>query len=135
MKKVTKILALALVLVMAVCSFAACGSDKDSVEKTVKGYIEAVKDMDFEKAMDYCGGELYDEAKESMGEMESQMGDYGEVYKSVMEDLEYEIGDIKIDGDEATAEFTMSVMGQEESGELLLEKIDGKWKIVGGDAI
>ena len=116
MKKLAKILALMLVLTMGVCMFTGC-SDESKVEGIAEDFMDALADGDGEAAAELCDGDdLKMQAKAAA--------------KSMKDELEYEITNVKIDGDEATVEMEITLNGNETDGSLEFEKIDGDWKIV-----
>ena len=143
MKKLAKILALMLVLTMGVCVFTACDSkvDLDEPEKTVdseeeaiisvvEDYIDAIIDAEFDEAAELVGNDETKAGMEKMQEMIDEDPEAKEEYLDSMESLEYEIKDVKVDGDEATVKVEVTNDDKSKTGEFELEKIDGDWKIV-----
>ena len=130
MKKVTKILVLALVLAMSVCVFAGCGGAEGSVKKSVKNFCEGMIDCDFEKAAKYVGDDGVKEEILEVAEMYEEDPDLKDEYLEKMGGSSYKIGDIDVDDDEATAEVTWNQDGEKFEQTFELEKIDGEWLIV-----
>ncbi|MBE7025422.1 MAG: hypothetical protein E7408_05150 [Ruminococcaceae bacterium] len=122
MKKFTKVLALALVLVMAICSFTACGSDEDKVEKTVKDFLDAMIANDEDKALSYCDGRNVE------SQVEYALEEYGRQWR----DVEYGDEVVVVIDEDGEAEVEIDCFHDEDQEKLtfILERIDGKWKIV-----
>ena len=116
MKKITKILALMLVLVMGVCMFTGC-SDESKVEGIAEDFMDALADGDGEAAAELCDGK----------EMKSEARKTAERLEGI---LEYEITDVEVDGDEAIVRMEVTVEDDTDDGSIDFEKIDGDWKIV-----
>lgn len=130
MKKFTKILALALVLVMGVCVLAGCGGTESKVEKSVKNFCDGMLDCNFEKAAKYVGDDGVKEEILEVAEMYEEDPDLKDEYLEEMAGSSYKIGDIDVDDDEATAEVTWKQDGEMFEQTFELEKIDGEWLIV-----
>jgi len=146
MKKITKLLAVVLSLLMVACVFAGCNkkdgssaaSDEDAVKKVVNDFADArfgkfdsIDDM--EDALEYCteDGKMYEKLEDAMSEYESMIKDFpGD--KSVIEEFlltflneinnsaEIEIDAIEIEGDSATVETTRVIKDAEEAWETAL---------------
>ena len=130
MKKITKILALALVLTMCVCMFTACGSkvDSEATEEEVNPEVEAIKSVveDFMDAM--ANGDVDKAAESCYGEeMEKEL----ERYDGAWEGMEYEIKKVEVKGDENEAHVKVEITldGEKDSETIKLGKIDGEWFI------
>ena len=121
-----------LALVMCVSMLAACKSEDEkkdeaenaveetageAVERIATEFMDALADGDGEAAAELCDGDaLKMQAKAAA--------------KSMKDELEYEITNVKIAGDEATVEMEITLNGNETDGSLEFEKIDGDWKII-----
>ena len=129
MKKITKILALMLVLVMGVCMFTGC-SDESKVEGVVEDYMDAIIDAEFDEAAELVGDDEGKAQLENMQKMIDENSEFEEEYLDSVEDTEYEIKNVKVDGDEATVEVEVSKDDDSSTLELKLEKVDGDWLIM-----
>lgn len=120
MKKLTRILALLLVLVMGVCAFTACSPEK-KVEKVVKNFMDSLTDGDIDKAADYCDDDALELVRSFDGE------DF--------EGMKYEITDVDVDGETATVEGNITLKGEDPDEMIIeLEKDGSDWVIVELDA-
>ena len=129
MKKITKILALMLVLTMGVCMFTGC-SDESKVEGVVEDFLDAIIEAELDEAIELVGD---DKAKARMEEKQKEFdkdSEAKEEYLDSMEGMEYEIKDVKVDGDEATVEVELSQDDDSRTMEFELEKVDGDWLIM-----
>ena len=140
MKKLTKLLAIVLSLLMVASVLAGCNkkndssaaSDEDAVKKVVNdfadvrfGKFDSIDDM--EDAMEYCteDGKMYEELEDAMSEYESILKDFpgdksvGEEFlleyiNKINDSTEIEIDTIEIEGDSATVETTRVTKDAEE---------------------
>ena len=117
MKKLAKILALMLVLVMGVCMFTGC-SDESKVEGVVEDFMDALADGDGEAAAELCDDDVLKKQAKAAA-------------KSMEDELEYEIKDVEVDGNKATVEVEITLDGDTDEDTIRLEKVDGDWMIVG----
>ena len=146
MKKITKLFAILLALLMAVTSLTACkkeeenggekpssstqskkkekNNDKADVEEAVSAYLDAVFGFDFEEAAKYVSDDEKDTI-ESIDIMEGieEVEEYGltekdvnKIFDKLSDKLTYEILDIEVDGDEA--EVTVEASAVEDIGDL-----------------
>ena len=129
MKKITKILALMLVLVMGVCMFTGC-SDESKVEGVVEDFMDAIIDAEFDEAAELVGDKETKAELKNMQKMIDENSDAKEQYLDEAEGAEYEIKDVKVDGDEATVEVEVSKDDESSTVEYKLEKVDGDWLIM-----
>ena len=129
MKKITKILALMLVLVMGVCMFTGC-SDESKVEGVVEDFMDAIIDAEFDEAAELVGDKETKAELKNMQKMIDENSDAKEQYLDEAEGAEYEIKDVKVDGDEATVEVEVSKDDESRTVEYELEKVDGDWLIM-----
>ena len=131
MKKITKILALMLVLTMGACMFTGCSAESE-VQGVVEDYLDAVFDGDLEDAIELVNdGELKDAMTETHKRIQKD-SEYKEEYLDDVEGIEYEIKDVKVDGKEAEVEIELTDDDDSRTMHLKLKKIDGDWLIVGG---
>lgn len=102
-------------------------SDEEEVEAFVDDFFKTFQSGDLEALADYFkeSSDAYDEIMSSFNmdditEMTSGMEELGlseddtadiitNVFEALFGQLEYEIGDIEVDGDKATVEYTMSI--------------------------
>lgn len=151
MKVMKKISVLMLALIMAMAIFAGCGSDSGNDEQGIKDVTAKLQKCMNE--MDVLG--IYDcidpnEATQTMEQLESGLDSLGmtiddfeksEYYTSMVESFKssmpfdvatakLDVGEIKIDGDTATAQVTASAEGTEGSVQTLnYVKVDGAWYV------
>ncbi len=133
MKKMTKLMALVLVLVMALCAFTACGSEEDKVKKVAEKFMDAYLELNFEKAAEYCDGDTADQVSEMASYFDYLDEDEVKEAKEEAKGIKCDITNVEIDEEEGTATVDMTmtnVDGDEEEAGLGMEKIDGDWKIV-----
>ena len=129
MKKLAKILALMLVLTMGVCMFTGC-SDEGKVEGVVEDYLDAIIDAEFDEAAELVGDDEAKAEMEDMQKMSDEDSEREEKYLDSMEGTEYEIKDVKVDGDKATVEVELSKDDESSTMEFEVEKVDGDWLIM-----
>ena len=111
--------------VLACCAaLAACGaSDEDKVEEAVGSFQQAVQDKDKKAFCDAVTSEQIRESDACEKQVkESDLESIGEV-----EGIKAE--KIKVDGETATAQVSVTVKGERRSDEARFRKIDGDWKI------
>jgi ketosteroid isomerase-like protein len=101
---------------------AACGSesDEDQIRAVVKEFADAANDKD----VGAICGQVVSKAFENEEECEKRapIGVLGS-----LED--YEVSDIKVDGDTATARIKATVGGKTDEGPGKFRKVDGEWKL------
>jgi len=98
--------------------------------------VDAFNDGDYEKCTDYLVGITDANKAQIAGELEGL-----EAFVESMEVMKIE--EIKVDGSSATAKVTLKVtttaalggQAMEQTIELPLSKVDGKWKFAGEDII
>lgn len=122
MKKAFRIMAVAVLgLTMAV----SCGkSDEDQVKQVATDFLTAFNKMDFDGAKKYATPESAEQldAYKSL----AAMGGATEAPK-----FDVEITKVEINGEDATANYTLKAEGKDaEEAALKLKKVDGKWLAV-----
>ncbi len=120
MKKISKVLALVLVLVVSVCVLAGCGSPEDKAVKVVENFMDAMIDLDYERAVSYC----YD------SDLERQVDYAIEENGREWQTAEYVITSVEVDGDIIEVDVDVETERDEEVLYFELEEIDGDWFIV-----
>lgn len=131
MKKITKILALALVLTMCVCMFTACG-DKSKIVDTVTNYYEAMIAGELDKAAQLVGDEDLKESLEYLHD-EMQSDDFvKETYMAEVEDNSYEILEdtVEVEDNKATVKVRVNDGNNDSFVTVELEEFDGEWLVV-----
>ena len=109
-------------------------SPEEQVEEVITSYVEAIIDFDGEEAAEYVSedSEHYDEVLELSrdalvdsfvsGAGMSSAGDAAKVFMEFVKDMlgsiTYEIGDIDVDDDTATAEITLTAPDFDAAGEI-----------------
>lgn len=121
MKKILGILA---ITIMAVC-FAGCS--KNSPEAVMKGYLKALTNNDYAKAMSYTTLSSEDQAK-MVSMFEAFASDE---MKAEMRNMSYKIDETVLseDGESATVKYTLIKGEETQEQEEELVKVDGQWKI------
>ena len=100
----------------------ACGGGAGSPEATVKGFFDAMKGGDIDKALTYLpAGEVDDDTKAGL-----------EMAAAFIDMMEIEVIGSEIDGDKAIVTVKMTVMGEETEEELPLVLEGGSWKLSEG---
>jgi len=100
----------------------ACGGGAGSPEAAVKGFFDAMKDGDIDKAITYLpDGEVDDDTKAGL-----------EMAAAFINMMEIEIVGSEIDGDEAVVTVKMTIMGEETEEDLPLILEGGSWKLSEG---
>lgn len=103
------------------CSSADADTEEiDAIKEVFYEALEAYNQGDYEKVLEY--GVHYGDEATKIAELENIKFFTGEVSF-------IDIEDISVDGSSATGVMHMTIMGQEDSGVLELEKVDGSWKI------
>ena len=115
MKKLTRILALVLVLVMSICVFTGCA--KMQVEDVAKDFLNYVSEGNIDMVVVNCVNDYY----VRQNAVDCAILNAG---------MEYKITDIKVDGDKAVVKvkITLPYGGESYEGTLQLVK-DNKWEI------
>jgi ketosteroid isomerase-like protein len=130
------VLAIALLLVVPVMLVGCGKSESAAVEDSINGFADAYNDGDYEKCTDYLVG-ITDANK-------ATIADELEGLEAYVESMEVtKIEEIKVDGSSATAKVTLKVtttaalggQSMEQTIDLPLSKVDGKWKFTGEDII
>ena len=116
------------ILLCAALTLSACGeggSDEAQIRALVDEMFTALKTGDYKKM------------KELAADDSSEMLESEEAFKmlaAMMKDAKYELSDIVVNGDEATAtmKVSMTFMGEEQTqeNEANFKKVDGKWRAV-----
>lgn len=115
----------ALVSIVAL-ALSACGpaSDEAQITALVNDMFAAMKEGNFEKMKELVAEENQMVQNEAAFKMAAAM----------MQNARFELSNIKVDGDTATAtlKITVAFMGQEQSNEneATFKKINGRWKSV-----
>jgi len=100
----------------------ACGGGAGNPEAAVKGFFDAMKDGDIDKALTYLPeGEVDDDTKAGL-----------EMAAAFINMMEIEIVGSEIDGDNAIVTIKMIIMGEETEEELPLVLEGGSWKLSEG---
>lgn len=125
MKKLVSFLLILLSLTLVV----GC-SDEAQVKSAAKKMVSAMKSGNLDKAMKLAPKDV----REQMGKMDKK--ELEEIKKEFKEDVAAELkgakfsyGDVKINGDKATIEVTMTKDGKDDTDEIEFEKEDGKWVV------
>jgi hypothetical protein len=134
MKKL--VLVLALLVAIPVMLVGCAKSNSASIKDSINGFVAAVNDGDYEKCTDYLVG-VTDANKAAIA---AELGGL-KVYVQNIEVTNIE--EINVDGSSATAKVTMKVTlaaalgggSMEQTIDLPLSKVDGKWKFAGDDII
>ena len=122
MKKAFRIMAVAVLgLTMAV----SCGkSDEDQVKQVATDFLTAFNKMDFDGAKKHATPESAEQIDAYAGL--ATMGGATEAPK-----FDVEITKVEINGEDATANYTLKAEGKDaEDAALKLKKVDGKWLAV-----
>lgn len=100
------------------------GGDGATPEDAINAYVDAARDKDVGAAKQVLVGDALEDLQD---------GTEGSVFEEGIELVDFEIGAIDIQGDEATAEIdaTFAVEGDEEDISYIfeLERHDDQWKI------
>jgi hypothetical protein len=134
MKKL--VLVLALLVAIPVMLVGCAKSNSASIKDSINGFVAAVNDGDYEKCTDYLVG-VTDANKAAIA---AELGGL-KVYVQNIEVTKIE--EINVDGSSATAKVTMKVTlaaalgggSMEQTIDLPVSKVDGKWKFAGDDII
>lgn len=118
-----------------------CGaiSDEAQIRSVINGFSNAVSNQNWDKARGYCvyGSDLYN----MVTDLENFIAQSSSLYATIDIDYSFNISNIIITGDYATADGFLTVIitgsgpggeDQEESGEnqtMNLKKVDNSWKI------
>jgi hypothetical protein len=147
---------LILVVLTALCLVAACGGPNPG--DAVKGFFDAVKAGDGEKAAGYLSRSAVEEMgsirqymmsdESGVAELAAEMGvsadqlrnvdDLGfvalllcsEDFRGELEGIEVSVGSSTIEGESATVQITYTQDGESDEDEIELVKEDGAWKLV-----
>ena len=131
------VLAIALLVAIPVMLVGCAKSDSASIKDSINGFVAAVNDGDYEKCTDYLLGVT--DANRAAIATQLEQGLKPAVQS--MEITKYE--EINVDGSSATAKVKLKVtltaaLGSgsvEQTTDLPLTKVDGKWKFAGDDII
>jgi outer membrane lipoprotein SlyB len=100
----------------------ACGGGAGSPEAAVKGFFDAMKDGDIDKALTYMpSAEITDDTRAGL-----------EMAAAFIDMMEIEVVGSEIDGDKATVTVKMTIMGEETEEEIPLVLEGGSWKLSQG---
>jgi len=119
MKTLRKMALAAAVLALVTGLFVSCGAQ--GPEKVAVNFMEAVGNMDFEKAGEYTT----EEGKQLMIMMSSMAEQVEESEAAQIKPGSIKVVSSSIDGDKATV--VLSLDGEENS--LAMKKVDGAWKV------
>ena len=116
-----KYVILSLLAVALTAFISSCGGVANDPESVAKAYLDAVAEMDFDKAKTFCTEEtaaMLDMMKGLMGEMDDEK-------KEEMKNAKREIIKSEEDGDKAVVTY------ETDDGEQTIElkKVDGDWKV------
>lgn len=134
MKKL--VLVIALLLVIPVMLIGCSKSDSADIKDSINGFVSALNAKDYDKCTDYLVG-VTDANKAAIATELSGLEAY--VQKTEVTKIE----EIEVDGSSATAKVTLKVTlsaalggsSAEQTIDLPLSKVDGKWKFTGEDII
>lgn len=94
------------------------GGDEAQIKATFDNYVNAMKSGDYARLQEALGDSAPSEEEFNM-------------MAGFMKDMNFEINDIKVDGDTATAKVSVkgTVMGQDvdQTSDAKFKKVDGKW--------
>lgn len=134
-KQSIALVAIALVIIVGGLLYYQYGNGEgaqSTPEKTVKSYIEAVDEGDGASVISLLTPDSFPEENQGREEMISQM----ERALAETNIIDYEIGEVKIDNDQAVVKFTVTVsyggIEHTEEAEFRLVRIDGKWYVNNG---
>lgn len=119
-----RLLMVAATVLAAAVVVAACGgeSDESQIEGVVASFFDATKEKDVAK---FCDVVITDELP---GACEDQVS--AEDFTTTGDFEGFEVNDIEVDGDTATASVTGQFSeGEDMTEQLSLRKLDGEWKI------
>ncbi len=134
MKKL--VLVIALLLVIPVMLVGCSTSESASIKDSINGFVSALNDGKYEKCTDYLVG-VTDANK-------AAIADELKGLEAFVQSIEVtKIEKITVDGSSATAKVTLKVTltaalgggSMEQTIDLPLSKVDGKWKFAGDDII
>ena len=131
MQKFSRFRVLVAVSILAIMVLAAIGCGGSGPSAAVEGFINAAKDKDCEKMIDYIDLAAFETQGVTINKQE--LVDACKAESALGEVVSYKILEETVDGDKATVkvEVTTKEDGQEntESDTLQLNKRDGEWKI------
>ena len=118
--------AAALTALLCAALLAACGSssDEDQIRDVVQEFAEAANDKDVGAICGQVVSEAFEDQEQckKQADKEGSIGDLGSVE-------DFEVSDIKVDGDTATAQIKATVGGETDEGPGKFRKVDGEWKL------
>ncbi len=118
--------ATALTALLCAAVLAACGSesDEDQIRDVVQGFAEAANDKDVGALCGQVVSKAFkdEEQCEKQADRKGSIGDLGSVE-------DFEVSEIKVDGDTATAQIKATVGGKTDEGPGKFRKVDGEWKL------
>lgn len=130
MKRRNLVLAIALLLVMPAILLG-CSSEKDeipAVEASINGFADAYGRGDYQTCVDYLAG-ITDANRDAVI---GQLSGFHEVCPTI------EINstdNVTVDGSTATADVTLTALGQQATFEMTLNRSDGTWRFSFGDML
>jgi len=131
------VLAIALLVAIPVMLVGCAKSNSASIKDSINGFTAAVNDGDYEKCTDYLVGVTDANKAAIAAQLEAGL-------KPVVQSMEVtKIEEPSVDGSSATAKVTLKVTltaalgggSMEQTIDLPLSKVDGKWKFAGDDII
>ena len=130
------VLVLALLVAVPVMLVGCAKSDSAAIKDSINGFVAALNDGDYEKCTDYLVG-VTDANKAAIAAELTGL----EIFVQSIEVTKIE--EITVDGSSATAKVTLKVtltaaLGggtADQTIDLPLSKVDGKWKFAGEDII
>ena len=118
--------AAALTALLCAALLAACGSssDEDQIRDVVQKFAEAANDKDAGAICGQVVSEAFEDQEQckKQADKEGSIGELGSVE-------DFEVSDIKVDGDTATAQIKATVGGETDEGPGKFRKVDGEWKL------
>jgi hypothetical protein len=111
-----------------------CSTPEDEVKTAVTGFYNALNSMEFEKAMPYA-------SEATQQTLSMMMAFAGQMEGQEIPQVSFEVTEVAIDGDTATATVVSTVEGQTSEEPVSLVNEGGKWlvdlpkEMPGGDAM
>ncbi len=130
------VLVIALLVAIPVMLVGCAKSDSAAIKDSINGFVAALNDGDYEKCTDYLVGIT----TANKAAIAAELGGL----EAFVQNIEVtKIEEINVDGSSATAKVTMNVTlaaalgggSMEQTIDLPLSKVDGKWKFAGDDII
>lgn len=113
MRKLLVVLSIAGLVIMA-CGGGGAGNPEDAV----KGFFDAVKAGDIDKASEFVQGGIPEEERPMLAEI-----------GPMFEMMEFEVTGSEIEGDEAVVYISIGFMGESDEDEVECVLDGGKWKL------